>query len=153
MPSPIRVRAASASSTARRAMAQRAGSSPHRVPTIRRASGVWLAYGEPPNLIMKANLHPHLGGAFFLRYCGPIAIATYLVVARHLRTRLAGQRIDLTRIDVIDAKAEDVRFLQAVRHGEVLTPVELVESHARFLGGHVQGVLERIRGGASLGSA
>ena len=28
--------------------------------------GVWLAYGEPPNLIMKANLHPHLGNAFFL---------------------------------------------------------------------------------------
>jgi hypothetical protein len=121
--------------------------------TVTTVCGVWLAYGEPPNLIMKANLHPHLGGAFFLRYCGPIAIATYLVVARHLRTRLAGQRIDLTRIDVIDAKAEDVRFLQAVRHGEVLTPVELVESHARFLGGHVQGVLERIRGGASLGSA
>ncbi len=29
--------------------------------------GVWLAYGEPPNLIMKANLYPHLGNAFFLR--------------------------------------------------------------------------------------
>ena len=25
--------------------------------------GVWLAYGEPPNLIMKANLYPHLGNA------------------------------------------------------------------------------------------
>src|SRR4029077_3778490 len=23
--------------------------------------GMWLAYGEPPNLIMKANLYPHLG--------------------------------------------------------------------------------------------
>ena len=22
--------------------------------------GMWLAYGEPPNLIMKSNLHPHL---------------------------------------------------------------------------------------------
>jgi hypothetical protein len=40
-----------------------------------------------------------------------------------------------------------------MRHGEVLTPVELVESHATFLGGHVRGVLERIRGGTSLGSA
>jgi hypothetical protein len=38
--------------------------------------GIWLAYGEPPNLIMKANLDPFLGGTFFLRYCGPIAIAT-----------------------------------------------------------------------------
>src|SRR4029079_13749069 len=30
--------------------------------------GVWLAYGEPPNLIMKANLYPLLDNAFFLRY-------------------------------------------------------------------------------------
>ncbi len=63
--------------------------------TVTTVCGVWLAYGEPPNLIMKANLHPFLGGTFFLRYCGPIAIASYLVVARHLRKRLAGQRIDL----------------------------------------------------------
>ena len=40
--------------------------------------GVWLAYGEPPNLIMKANLYPQLGNAFFLRYCAPAAIASYL---------------------------------------------------------------------------
>jgi Na+/H+ antiporter NhaD/arsenite permease-like protein len=37
--------------------------------------GIWLAYGEPPNLIMKANLHPYLDNAFFLRYCAPAAIA------------------------------------------------------------------------------
>jgi hypothetical protein len=121
--------------------------------TVTTVCGVWLAYGEPPNLIMKANLHPHLGGTFFLFYCGPIAIATYLVVARHLRKRLGRHRIDLTHIDVIDAKAEDVRFLQAMRHGEVLTPVELVESHERFLGGHLRGVLDRLRGGMSLGAA
>src|SRR5262245_24149382 len=121
--------------------------------TVTTVCGVWLAYGEPPNLIMKANLAPHLGGTFFLRYCGPIAVATYLVVARHLRRRLAGKQIDLTRMDVIDAKAEDVRFLQATRHGQVLTPVELVESHAASLGRHASGVLDRIRGGASLGSA
>jgi Na+/H+ antiporter NhaD/arsenite permease-like protein len=121
--------------------------------TVTTVCGVWLAYGEPPNLIMKANLHPFLGGTFFLRYCGPIAIAAALIVARHLRKRLQGQRIDLDRMDIIDAKAEDVRFLQATRHGEVLTPIELVESHAKFLGGHLRGVLERIRGGMSLGSA
>ena len=97
--------------------------------TVTTICGVWLAYGEPPNLIMKANLDPHLGGMFFLRYCGPIALVTYLVVARHLRANLAGQRIDLTAMDVLDANAEDVRFLQASRHGEVLTPVELVEAH------------------------
>ncbi len=31
---------------------------------------------------------------------------------------------------MIDSNAEDVRFLQASRHGEVLTPVELVEDSA-----------------------
>jgi hypothetical protein len=31
--------------------------------------GIWLAYGEPPNLIMRANLFPHLDDLFFLRYC------------------------------------------------------------------------------------
>ena len=103
--------------------------------TVTTVCGVWLAYGEPPNLIMKANLDPHLGGMFFLRYCGPIAIVTYLVVARHLRGQLAGSRINLDTMDVLDANAEDVRFLQASRHGEVLTPVELVEAHARASAG------------------
>jgi Na+/H+ antiporter NhaD/arsenite permease-like protein len=121
--------------------------------TVTTVCGVWLAYGEPPNLIMKANLHPFLGGTFFLRYCAPIAVATYLVVARHLRKQLAGRRIDLIRMDVVDAKAEDLRFLQATRHGEVLTPVELVEAHAAFLGEHTAGVLARLRNGASLGAA
>jgi Na+/H+ antiporter NhaD/arsenite permease-like protein len=121
--------------------------------TVTTVCGVWLAYGEPPNLIMKANLHPFLGGTFFLRYCAPIAVASYLVVARHLRKKLAGRRIDLVRMDVVDAKAQDLRFLQATRHGEVLTPVELVEAHAAFLGPHTPGVLERLRSGASLGSA
>jgi hypothetical protein len=121
--------------------------------TVTTVCGVWLAYGEPPNLIMKANLHPFLGNTFFLRYCAPIAIASFLVVARHLRRRLAGRRIDVVRMDVVDAKAEDLRFLQATRHGEVLTPIELVESHAAVLGGHAERVLDRIRGGASLGAA
>jgi hypothetical protein len=121
--------------------------------TVTTVCGVWLAYGEPPNLIMKSNLHPYLGGTFFLRYCAPIAVATYFVVARHLRKELKGRSIDLVRMDVVDAKAEDLRFLQATRHGEVLTPVELVEAHAPSLGGHAHGVLERLRNGASLGSA
>jgi hypothetical protein len=121
--------------------------------TVTTVCGVWLAYGEPPNLIMKANLHPHLGGTFFLRYCGPIAIATYLVVVRHLRTALAGQRINLDMMDVLDANAEDVRFLQATRHGEVLTPVELIEGHAPYLGDKGPRVMERLRSGTPLGTA
>jgi Na+/H+ antiporter NhaD/arsenite permease-like protein len=115
--------------------------------------GVWLAYGEPPNLIMEANLYPSLGGTFFPFYCGPIAIATYVVAARHLRKHLRGQRINVDMMDVLDANAEDVRFLQATRHGEVLTPVELIEGHAPYLGDKAQRVVERLRGGTPLGTA
>ncbi|HKY19782.1 MAG TPA: SLC13 family permease [Vicinamibacterales bacterium] len=121
--------------------------------TVTTVCGVWLAYGEPPNLIMKANLDPHLGGTFFIRYCGPIALVTYFVVARHLRGRLAGQRIDMAAMDVLDANAEDVRFLQAMRHGEVLTPVELVEAHRDQLDGKAPEIVERLQKGTSLGRA
>jgi hypothetical protein len=115
--------------------------------------GVWVAYGEPPNLIMQGNLYPLLTNAFFLQYGVPVALASYLVVAWHLRSRLAGQRIDLNAIDVIDANAEDVRFLQASRHGEVMTPVELVEGHADALGGRSRQIVDRMQRGESLGLA
>ena len=115
--------------------------------------GIWLAYGEPPNLIMKANLHPYLDNAFFLRYCAPAAVASYLVIAWQLRNKLGGQRVHLETMDVIDANAEDVRFLQATRHGEVITPVELVENHSTDLGEKTEPVLERLRHGESLGIA
>jgi hypothetical protein len=112
--------------------------------------GVWFAYGEPPNLIMKANLSPYLTNTFFLLYCAPIGIASYLVVAWQLRGRLGGQRIQLDDMDVIDANVEDVRFLQASRHGEVLIPVELVED---FAGGRADAVIDRLRKGEPLGLA
>src|SRR5688572_77360 len=121
--------------------------------TVTTVCGVWLAYGEPPNLIMKANLDPYLGGMFFIRYCGPIAIVTYFVVARHLRSQLAGSRINLDTMDVLDANAEDVRFLQASRHGEVLTPVELVEAHAEHLQGKAPDIIQKLQQGTSLGRA
>ena len=115
--------------------------------------GIWLAYGEPPNLIMKANLHPYLDDAFFLRYCAPAAIASYLVIAWQLRQKLSEERIDLDEMDVIDANAEDVRFLQALRHGEVLNPIELVELHANDLRDKKDDVLTRLHHGESLGIA
>ena len=120
--------------------------------TVTTICGIWLAYGEPPNLIMKANLYPHLGNAFFLIYCGPIAIASYLVVVRHLRKYLTDRRIDLEKMDLIDAHAEDVRFLQASRHGEVLTSVEFIEDMVPDLHGREDRVLSRLRGGDSLGN-
>jgi hypothetical protein len=111
------------------------------------------AYGEPPNLIMKANLYPHIDNAFFLRYCAPAAIACYLVIAWNLRKRLRGERIALDKMDVIDANAEDVRFLQAMRHGKVATSLELVEDYENELGDKADVVRERLREGESLGIA
>jgi Na+/H+ antiporter NhaD/arsenite permease-like protein len=113
--------------------------------------GVWMAYGEPPNLIMRANLFPELDDRFFLRYCAPAAVASYLVVWWQLRGRLKNRRVNLDAMDVIDANAGDVRFLQAMRHGEVLTPIELVQSHPDVLGGRTDAVLEGLRAGRSLG--
>jgi len=115
--------------------------------------GIWLAYGEPPNLIMKANLYPYLGNAFFLLYCAPAAIGSYLLVAWQLRRKLGRQRINLEEMDLIDAKVEDVRFLQASRHGEVLIPVELVEDFAGELDGRADAILDRLRKGEPLGLA
>lgn len=121
--------------------------------TVTTICGIWLAYGEPPNLIMKANLHPFLDDAFFLRYCAPIAVACYLVIAWELKRKIGGGRIDLDTMDVIDANAEDVRFLQASRHGEVLSSIELVESRGEQLGEKVDPVVARLRHGESLGIA
>jgi Na+/H+ antiporter NhaD/arsenite permease-like protein len=115
--------------------------------------GIWLAYGEPPNLIMRANLAPHLNDAFFLTYCAPAAIVSYLVVWRRLRRSLGNRRIDLGGLDVLDANAADIRFLQAMRHGEVLTTIELVQSHAGELGRAAERLLVRLRAGESLGTA
>ena len=115
--------------------------------------GVWVAYGEPPNLIMKANLHPLLGNSFFIIYCAPAAIISYLLIARQLRKKLSNQRVYLDLLDVIEANAQDVRFLQATRHGEVLTPVEFVEDRAAELGKHAEGVLKWLHQGESLGLA
>jgi hypothetical protein len=115
--------------------------------------GIWLAYGEPPNLIMKANLHPYLDDAFFLRYCAPIAVACYWVIAWQLKRKIGGGQIDLDALDVIDANAEDVRFLQASRHGEVLSSIELIESSADELGDKTDRVIDRLRKGESLGIA
>jgi hypothetical protein len=115
--------------------------------------GVWVAYGEPPNLIMKANLYPLLGNAFFVIYCAPAAIVSYFLIARQLRKRLRNKYVYLDLLDVVEANAQDVRFLQATRHGEVLTPVEFVENHAAELGGHAEGVLKWLHLGESLGLA
>ena len=115
--------------------------------------GMWLAYGEPPNLIMKSNLHPHLDDHFFLTYCGPLAVVSYVVVAVSLRMRLKGKVIDMAALDVVQRNAADVRFLQAMEHGEVPTSVEYAEMHRTLLGKHEDAVVERLRSGEPLGLA
>jgi Na+/H+ antiporter NhaD/arsenite permease-like protein len=115
--------------------------------------GMWLAYGEPPNLIMKANLYPHLNDAFFLRYCLPGAVASYLIVMWNVRKKLGGRDIDISKLDVLDIHTADVRFLQASKHGEVLTPIGFVEARRQELGEHTEPVLKRLRSGEPLGKA
>ena len=115
--------------------------------------GTWLAYGEPPNLIMKANLYPYLGNAFFFVYCAPAAIVSYLLIARQLHKKLHAQHVYLDLLDVVEANAQDIRFLQATRHGEVLAPIEFVEDRAAEFGGHAAGILKWLRNGESFGLA
>ncbi len=115
--------------------------------------GMWLAYGEPPNLIMKANLHPHLDNAFFLRYCLPVAVGSYFIVIWNVGKKLKGQRVDLSQLDVLDLHTADVRFLQATRHGEVPTAISFVEEHQSELSGHFEPVIKRLHQGEPLGDA
>jgi Citrate transporter len=121
--------------------------------------GMWLAYGEPPNLIMKANLRDPTGASyltdgFFLRYCLPGAVASYLVVAWNLRRRFRGVHVDVPKLDVLDANLGSVRFLQAARHGEVISPIELLEDHEAELGEELsERVQHRVQHGETLGLA
>src|SRR4029077_454683 len=57
--------------------------------------GVWTAYGEPPNLIMKANLFPSLDNVFFLYYGAPVAVASFVAIAWQLKRRLGALHVDL----------------------------------------------------------
>ncbi|MBK9695360.1 MAG: hypothetical protein IPO76_08235 [Elusimicrobia bacterium] len=115
--------------------------------------GMYLAYGEPPNLIMKANLHPHLDNAFFLRYCAPAAVGAYFIVFWNVKKRLAGKKVDLAKLDLLDRHTADVRFLQVSRHGEMITPLEFALAHADDLGSHKDAVLKRLHQGVPLGEA
>lgn len=115
--------------------------------------GMWLAYGEPPNLIMKANLHPHLDNAFFLRYCLPVAVGSYLIVYFNVRKRLKGKVVDTQKLDILDLHTADVRFLQALRHGQVLIAAEFVDFHKDTLGEKHPAIDHRLHLGEPLGAA
>ncbi|MEK6591219.1 MAG: SLC13 family permease, partial [Nitrospinota bacterium] len=78
--------------------------------------GMWLAYGEPPNLIMKSNLG--LPDSFFLKYAMPMAVVTFIIVAIFIYRWLMGKLIPLNELDVLEQNIADIRFLQAGRKGE-----------------------------------
>ncbi|MGH7960645.1 MAG: SLC13 family permease, partial [Candidatus Binatia bacterium] len=94
--------------------------------------GMWLAYGEPPNLIMKSNLG--LSDAFFLTYAMPMAVVTFIIVAAFIHRWLRRAFISLDDLDMLERNVADVRFLQAVRKGEVREVEEMLATYAPRLG-------------------
>ena len=115
--------------------------------------GMWLAYGEPPNLIMKANLYPVLNDAFFLRHCLPAAVGSYFIVLFNLHRRLRRYHIKLSAIDIFEEQAADVRFLQTEKYGELLSPLEIVEEHRATLAATTDAVRALLHQGSPLGPA
>lgn len=115
--------------------------------------GMWLAYGEPPNLIMKTNLHPHLDNAFFIRYCLPAALGSYAIVFFNLRKRFTGKSVELSQLDLLDRHTDDFRFLQSLRRGKVLSSVEFIEENTETLGSHHEVILNHCQRGVPLGEA
>lgn len=94
--------------------------------------GMWLAYGEPPNLIMKSNLG--LTNSFFLAYTMPMAVVAFAIVVLFLRPVLRGITMPLAELDVLEQHLADVRFLQAVRKGEVREAEEFLQAYHPRLG-------------------
>lgn len=94
--------------------------------------GMWLAYGEPPNLIMKSNLA--LSDAFFLKYAMPMAVVSFLIVAKFIYRWLRGVVIPLDDLDILETNIADVRFLQAVRKGETKEFEEMLKEYAGRFG-------------------
>ncbi|MBI5598696.1 MAG: hypothetical protein HY890_03040 [Deltaproteobacteria bacterium] len=94
--------------------------------------GMWLAYGEPPNLIMKSNLS--LPDSFFLKYAMPMAAATFVIVAYFIYARLRGVAIPLDELDVLEQNIADVRFMQAAHKGKTREMEEMLKDFAGRLG-------------------
>jgi Na+/H+ antiporter NhaD/arsenite permease-like protein len=94
--------------------------------------GMWLAYGEPPNLIMKSNLG--LSDSFFLTYAAPMAVVSFLIVAKFIYRWLRGVVIPLDELDILETNIADVRFLQAARKGETKEIEEMFKEYAGRFG-------------------
>jgi len=94
--------------------------------------GMWLAYGEPPNLIMKSNLG--LTNAFFLVYTMPMAVITLILVLLALYCRIKERTIPMKELDILEDHIADVRFDQVLRTGEMIEEDEKLTSYNEALG-------------------
>ena len=98
--------------------------------------GIWLAYGEPPNLIMKANLYPYLGQRL---------LSALLRAGRRRqlhRHRLAAARQAAAASASISTTwtsstptPPTCAFCRRRAMARCMTPVELIEGHAADLHG------------------
>jgi Na+/H+ antiporter NhaD/arsenite permease-like protein len=82
--------------------------------------GIWMAYGEPPNLIIKSNLG--LPDSFFLLYTMPLAVVTLILVVVSLYRRLAHVLIPMNELDLLERHIADIRFYQVQRMGKMIEP-------------------------------
>ncbi|HLA47741.1 MAG: hypothetical protein A2Z59_06175 [Nitrospinae bacterium RIFCSPLOWO2_02_39_17] len=102
--------------------------------------GMWLAYGEPPNLIIKSNLG--LPDSFFLKYAMPMAVVSFIIVAIFIHRWLMRMLIPLNELDVLEQNIADVKFLQAARKGEIKDSDDMLMEYYDQLGdkaAHVKG--------------
>lgn len=116
--------------------------------------GAWLAFGEPPNLIMRAGVTSPQGNAlltdrFFLGYCAPLAFMALALILWQLR-RVDGA-VTWSSLDVLTRNQGTVLFLQAATHGTMLDEDKVAAEHLE--GTLLQKVLTRLRNGQPLGAA
>lgn len=91
-------------------------------------AGIWLAYGEPPNLIMKSNLG--LPDKFFLSYAMPLALLAFIITSLYIRRFLHGAVIPLKTMDILERNSANVQFLQVSRYGRVMDGEEMLREYA-----------------------
>ncbi len=94
--------------------------------------GMWLAYGEPPNLILKSNLG--LSDRFFLTHAAPLAIVAFITVSFFIYRRTASLVIPLHELDLLERHIADIRFLQAKQKGEIKELEDLLEAFKENFG-------------------
>lgn len=120
--------------------------------------GMYLAYGEPPNLIMKANLRGPDGSflltdAYFLTWCAPLAVLALIVIAATYWRLLSAYEVRYSELDAIERNLANIRFLQSRDRGKAETEQELVLRLAETLGPYYAPVQHRMQDKDSLGAA